>query len=148
MECIANGNNQFHMWMGIWVALCQRQGPIAKALFAMCNGVWPPIPDNVLDGYVEEGGDDVVSSQQQASCFAPLKVHGSQTAPSSPHRQCQGRRCFEWTPKPHKSFRRQMCLKEGIKIPRNASWIRNGPMPFTRLIFPLVLSGIVCSSRP
>lgn len=36
------------------VTLCQFQRLVSKVQFAMCNGMWPNIMDEVLDDYVED----------------------------------------------------------------------------------------------
>jgi hypothetical protein len=97
------------------VALCQRQGPIVKSLFSRCGGSWPPIPDDFVDEYVEDGGEDLVGSQQQASCGALSNANGSQTAPPSPAPSEARGLVSETTPEPHRRSQRQMGLKEGLQ---------------------------------
>ena len=65
------------------VTLYKHQGPIVKALFSKCEGLWATILNDVLLEYGEDMGDDVVGSQQQASCDALSNVNGSQIASSS-----------------------------------------------------------------
>ena len=65
------------------VTLCRRQGPIVKASFSRCGGLWPTILNDVLVEYGKDMGDDVVGSHQQASCDALSNVNRSQIASSS-----------------------------------------------------------------
>ena len=71
------------------VALCQCQGPIFKALFSRCNGVWPV----VLDDYIKDMRDDVVGFQGQVSCSAHSNANEIKLIHRPQHSQWQGIGC-------------------------------------------------------
>jgi hypothetical protein len=45
-----------------------------QSFTSKCNNVWPAVPNEVFNNYIEDMGDDVVGSQQQASCNAQSNV--------------------------------------------------------------------------
>lgn len=88
--------------------------------FASCGGVWPVVLDKLLHNYVEDKGDTVISSKQQASYGAQFNTNGSQTALSSPIMSMS-----EWAPKPYTHIQHQMRLKEVMKNSKsNDNWIQ------------------------
>lgn len=87
-------------WQDVGGGIVSMSRASYQSFTSKCDNVWPALLNEVLNNYIEDMRDDVVGSQQQASCNALSNVNESKIVSLSPTPSMAREVVSEHIPKP------------------------------------------------